>query len=84
MEYATKGGRRKREKPFPGWYAEQASTEHSGRKQSLEVWYVTGESPGEIDKTQAAGLHPVNRWLMVVGADSMPTGIPNLGCGKET
>lgn len=57
MECATEGGRRAREKPFLGWYAEQASTEHSGRKQSLEDWYFTGESPGELDKTQTVGLH---------------------------
>ena len=78
-------GRREREKPFPGQHAEQvcaeqAYAEHSGKQQSLGDLGFTAESPGELVET--------NCWappcqLMVIGANSTPTGAPNLGCGEE-
>lgn len=60
MEHAAEK-REEGEKPSPGWHAEQVSIEHSGKKQSLEDQYFATESLGELAKTQAAGLHPVNQ-----------------------
>lgn len=52
MERMAGRGSGEREKPFPGWLAKQASTEHSGRKQNLGDKRFAAEPQGGLVETQ--------------------------------
>lgn len=42
-----------RQKPFPGWLAKRASTEHSGRKQNLGDKHFAAKSQGGLVETHS-------------------------------